>query len=66
MFSGKLTIRISEALHRDVAQAAQEEGVSMNQFVAMVLAKALGGRAEQAGQLRGEDAVAEMWRNIGR
>src|SRR5438105_5058395 len=40
--SGRLLIRLPKDLHRDLARAAQEQGVSINLLVATVLARAVG------------------------
>ena len=36
-FSGKFVVRLPRSLHRDLAQRAQEEGVSLNQYVNVAL-----------------------------
>ncbi len=38
-YSGQFKLRIPKTLHRDLAIRAREEGVSMNQYCATVLAK---------------------------
>ena len=38
-YSGKLLIRIPKDLHRDLAEAALRNGVSLNQYAAYKLAK---------------------------
>lgn len=38
-YSGQFKLRIPRTLHRDLAIRAREEGVSMNQYCATVLAK---------------------------
>ncbi len=38
-YSGKLLVRIPKELHRALAQAAKENGVSINQYVLYKLAK---------------------------
>jgi len=40
-FSGKFNVRIPKSLHKDTVRAAQAEGVSLNQFVNVALAKAV-------------------------
>jgi hypothetical protein len=40
--SGKLMLRIPKSLHGQLAQAAKTEGVSLNQYITMILAKAIG------------------------
>lgn len=41
-YSGKIFVRTSPRLHREVAEAAESEGVSMSQWVAEVLARVVG------------------------
>ena len=41
-YSGKFNVRVPKELHRDLAQAAEQQGVSLNLFVATALARALG------------------------
>jgi antitoxin HicB len=43
-YSGKFVIRVPSSLHRDLARAAREEGVSLNQFTSGVLASAVSWR----------------------
>lgn len=38
-YSGKINLRIPKSLHRDLARRAEEEGVSLNQYMAISLAK---------------------------
>ena len=47
-FSGKFLQRIPKALNRKAVAAAEREGVSLNQFVAAVLAEAVGYKAAKA------------------
>lgn len=32
-YSGKLSLRIGESLHRDVTEKAMQEGISLNQYI---------------------------------
>ncbi|MBE2240350.1 MAG: type II toxin-antitoxin system HicB family antitoxin [Caldilineaceae bacterium] len=41
-FSGKFVVRVSKSLHRDLVDAAAKEQVSLNQFIATELARAVG------------------------
>ena len=41
-FSGKFNLRVPKSLHRDLARKAEEEGVSLNQFVVTTLARSVG------------------------
>lgn len=38
-YSGKLNIRIPRSLHRDLAQQAKADGVSLNQYILYKLAR---------------------------
>ena len=44
-YSGKFVTRVPRSLHRQLAQAAEREGVSLNQFVNVALASAVGQHA---------------------
>jgi len=41
-FSGKFVIRLPKSLHRDLVEAARRDGVSLNQWVGLVLGRAAG------------------------
>ena len=51
-YSGKVNLRMPRSLHRDLARRAEEEGVSLNQFMVVVLARAVG---EEESVGRGKD-----------
>jgi len=38
-YSGKISLRVPKTLHRDLAQGAKNEGISLNQFILYKLAK---------------------------
>lgn len=38
-YSGKFVLRLPKSLHRSLAEAAEREGVSLNQYAAMLLAR---------------------------
>ena len=38
-YSGKFNVRLPKSLHRELADAAARDGVSLNQFVVMLLSK---------------------------
>lgn len=40
-YSGKFVVRLPRSLHRQLAQTAEREGVSLNQFVNVALARAV-------------------------
>ncbi|WP_423223105.1 type II toxin-antitoxin system HicB family antitoxin [Candidatus Amarolinea aalborgensis] len=41
-FSGKFVVRMPRSLHRDLVQRAQQEGVSLNQYVNVALGQVVG------------------------
>ncbi len=41
-FSGRVLVRMPRSLHREIAQRARQERVSLNQFIVYHLARALG------------------------
>ncbi len=41
-YSGKFIVRVPKSLHRELVEAAEREGVSLNMFVSTVLGKAVG------------------------
>jgi predicted HicB family RNase H-like nuclease len=41
-YSGKVNLRMPKSLHRDLARRAEEEGVSLNQFLMVARARAVG------------------------
>jgi len=41
-YSGKVNLRMPRSLHRDLARRAEKEGVSLNQFMVVALARAVG------------------------
>ena len=49
--SGRLLLRMPRTLHADLAQAAEREGTSLNQFITNALARTVTGE--------GEDSAAE-------
>jgi len=38
-YSGKISVRVPKSLHRNLAQSAKDEGISLNQFILYKLAK---------------------------
>lgn len=46
-YSGKFVVRVPRSLHRDLVEAAAKEQVSLNQFIATELARAVGRPAAQ-------------------
>lgn len=41
-YSGKFVVRVPRSLHRELVQGADGEGVSLNQFINVILSKAMG------------------------
>lgn len=41
-YSGRFVVRLPRSLHRDLAQMADQEGVSLNTYITTVLARAVG------------------------
>jgi hypothetical protein len=41
-YSGKLTLRMPKSLHKELAQAAEEQGVSINTLILCFLSKSIG------------------------
>ncbi len=41
-FSGKFVVRVPKTLHRELVEAAEGEGVSLNMYITAALAKAVG------------------------
>ncbi len=49
-FSGRVTLRIPKSLHRMLANAAEDEGVSLNQYITSILSHFSGFSAGKGGQ----------------
>ena len=41
-YSGKFLVRVPRTLHRDLVEAASREGVSLNQYISVALARVVG------------------------
>lgn len=41
-FSGKFVVRVPRSLHRDLVESAEREGVSLNQYINVVLSRGVG------------------------
>lgn len=48
-YSGKVNLRMPKGLHRDLVRRAEEEGVSLNQFMVVALARAVGEETSSRG-----------------
>jgi antitoxin HicB len=44
-YSGKFVVRVPRSLHRELVKRAEEEGASLNQYINVLLAHAVGTRA---------------------
>jgi predicted RNase H-like HicB family nuclease len=58
-FSGKFLQRVPKSLHRKLVEAAEREGVSLNQFVTAILAEAVGQKCANA-----ESAISISGMNV--
>jgi antitoxin HicB len=47
-YSGKFVVRVPRVLHRELVEAAEREGVSLNAFVSVAMGKAIGGKISDA------------------
>jgi HicB-like protein involved in pilus formation len=70
-FSGRFPVRLPRYLHRQIAEIAREQGVSLNQFVCTAAAVAAGAASDRFDQTPppGTDRVskeeyARIWRNV--
>ncbi len=56
-YSGKFVVRVPRSLHRDLAETAEREGVSLNQYINSALAQSVG--VMRAGQAQpAQEAMA--------
>ena len=66
-FSGKFVVRVPKSMHRRLSDAAQADGVSLNQWIVAALASALGSELPRKPQrtlnrlLAGEDSTLWDW-----
>jgi len=54
-YSGKFVVRVPRSLHRELVERAEQEGVSLNQYVNVALARCVG-RAEALNTARSDPA----------
>jgi antitoxin HicB len=59
--SGKWLQRVPRSLHRKLSELAKSEGVSFNQFVATILAEAVGRRLGPVSVIREPHATELLW-----
>jgi antitoxin HicB len=64
-YSGKFVVRVPRSLHRQLAEAAERDNVSLNTFVTAALAKAIGA-ADAAPVVRKQPAKASARRPAAR
>lgn len=61
VYSGKFTLRISKSLHRQLAETAKYEGVSLNQYVQTLIAFNFGKQiGEQNENVQGEQSTINV------
>ena len=58
-YSGKFVVRVPRSLHRQLSEAAEREGVSLNQFINVALGMAVG-QASQTVVYPVEDRQPQM------
>jgi antitoxin HicB len=51
-FSGKFVVRVPKSLHRKLSDSAEQEGVSLNQFINTALAEAVGIYSTESKRIR--------------
>lgn len=62
-YSGKFVVRVPRSLHRALAEAANQDGVSLNQYINVALAQAVGSaRSTQARSL--PNAISEQAKRL--
>ncbi len=54
-YSGKFVVRVPKSLHRELVEVADRDGISLNLFVNVSLAKAVGCRSLRVAQRAGYD-----------
>ncbi len=59
--SGKLSLRLSKSLHKDLAEISNEEGISMNQYVIEAISEKIG---KNKSTTAFEDAIWNMTEKI--
>ena len=68
-YSGKFVVRMPRSLHRDLVEQAADEGVSLNQYVNVALARAIGcavrGRSPAINSDELEAQPDGIWSRIG-
>jgi antitoxin HicB len=65
-FSGKFNLRVPKSLHRKLSEAAEREGVSLNQFCSTALGEAVGGARPAKSPSAGGDEFAGLRKGLRR
>lgn len=73
-FGGRVLVRMPASLHQDLVEAAEADGVSLNQFVCALLASGMrwrqsgdggsGGGAQQGSDRVSQEEYRRIWRNV--
>ena len=59
-YSGKFVLRLPRSLHRQLAEVARREGVSLNQYINVSLAQAVGAAAVASTRYPAEEKLPQM------
>ncbi len=59
-FSGKFVVRVPKSLHRKLSELAEQEGVSLNQWINTVLAEAVGSSCAQKATQKADPQQANL------
>lgn len=60
-YSGRLMLRMPQSLHADLAEAAEREEVSLNQYITNTLAAGVGWHTEGAGEAQPDSRAPPRW-----
>lgn len=61
---GKVTLRMPTSLHEGLVETARQETVSLNQFICMTLAAAIGWRAQDVPSEENESSPWKLWDDV--
>ncbi len=59
-FSGKFVVRVPKSLHRKLSELAEQDGVSLNQWINTALAEAVGSSFAQKGAQKEDPQQANL------
>jgi predicted HicB family RNase H-like nuclease len=62
-FSGRFSVRVPTSLHRALFRVAKTEGVSLNHFVTVAIARAVGPEMQEY-KSPGDRAFEEIWGDL--